>query len=497
LACSLLPARGMRSSRSAAAAAACFLACGCGSGAANPLASGESADAGVDTGIDAGGAAPGPDAAPTSTAAVSFYDLAPDTPVPAPSMLWTDPFDVRITGLEPGAQVTVGARFTGWGSSAVFQSDAEGTVDLATAVPVSGSYAGADADGIVWSMTASSSSSDPPNDPYGLRITVEVGGATVASGEQERIATVPGVSCSNVSAQGLVGYYCAPASGPRYGGIVTFGGSEGGLTTGAMYASYLASIGYPTLGLAYFSAPGVPTNLVNIPLEYFDTAMTWLAARPEVAPGKLAVLGGSRGGELALLLGATFPKVTAVVAALPSGVVWPGIPADNSIVPAWTYQGKAIGYLNVPVTTQPLQVTEPDGVVAYAFANGFLAEVTAATPAELDQATTRVENTSGPVLMEAGEDDQLWAACTLGQIAMDRLKSSGHAAKYADALDCYPEAGHNVISILLGEPTTSAMHTAQPVDGTYLALGGTAAGIAHASRQSDKKLRAFLEANLR
>ena len=43
---------------------------------------------------------------------------------------------------------------------------------------------------------------------------------------------------------------------------------------------------------------------------------------------------------------------------------------------------------------------------------------------------------------------------------------------------------------------STAMHTATPVDGTYLALGGTAQGIAHATRDADDKVRAFLAKNL-
>ena len=51
---------------------------------------------------------------------------------------------------------------------------------------------------------------------------------------------------------------------------------------------------------------GLPPTLSNIPLEYFETAIEWLQHQPRLDGGRIAVSGTSRGGELSLLLGATF-----------------------------------------------------------------------------------------------------------------------------------------------------------------------------------------------
>jgi len=142
------------------------------------------------------------------------------------------------------------------------------------------------------------------------------------------------------------------------------------------------------------------------------------------------------------------------------------------------------------------KVIEPDGVNAYSDSKIFLDSLAQATPTELDQATTRVENTKGPILMIAGADDQLWAACDLTKVAQMRLASSGHSTTYADSFLCYPDAGHNVTPFAVGVPTTTSMHSYTTEFGQYLALGGTPAGIAHAARDSDLKMRAFLAANL-
>jgi dienelactone hydrolase len=438
-------------------------------------------DAGNDAGTEAG------------TPAIAFFDVSSGTPVETTKMLWANALDIRITGLPPLAQADVTARFTGWGATATFTSDAQGTIDLATS-PATGSYTGVDADGIVWSMTKSTSPDDPPNDPFGLRVHVDVGGVTVASAELARLAVTEDVTCANVSDGGLVGYYCSKNGAPPRGAIVVFGGSEGGIGTGQTMARYYASLGYPSLGLAYFGQTGVPAKLADIPLEYFGTAFAWVVKQPAVATGKLVVMGRSRGGELALILGANFPQVTAVVAQLPSGLVWPGDSGTLADIGAWTLAGKELPY--VAAWGNGTTVHEPDGINAFSETPAFHQSIAASTPGDLDAATTRVELTNGPILMVAGAADDLWPACDLSKYAMDRLTANGHASQYGDQLICYPDAGHNIDAFTVGVPTTTAMHTSMPISGTYLALGGTPEGIAHATRDADNKVRVFLAQNL-
>ncbi|WP_413470493.1 acyl-CoA thioester hydrolase/BAAT C-terminal domain-containing protein [Variovorax paradoxus] len=71
-------------------------------------------------------------------------------------------------------------------------------------------------------------------------------------------------------------------------------------------------------------------------------ALEWMSAQPGVSAKHLAVVGVSRGGGLALLLSATFLSIRAVVAYLPSGIVWPAYPP--SCHGAWTLSGKEIPY---------------------------------------------------------------------------------------------------------------------------------------------------------
>jgi hypothetical protein len=139
-------------------------------------------------------------------------------------------------------------------------------------------------------------------------------------------------------------------------------------------------------------------------------------------------------------------------------------------------------------------VKESDGTMATAYAPEFMDSIHAATPAVLEAASAHVENTRGPVMMIAGEDDQVWASCTLAEFAWIRLVSYGHTKSYADDFQCYPKAGHNVTAFSVGLPTTDGAYAVD--QGMTLALGGTPVGIAHAARDADDRVRAFLAKNL-
>ena len=106
-------------------------------------------------------------------------------------------------------------------------------------------------------------------------------------------------------------------------------------------AALLAARGFAALALAYFADQDLPREFVGLPLEYFAEAIEWLRSRAEVGGRRIGVLGMSRGGELALLLGATSPDVATVVALVPSGVMLGGIGKDPASMmrPAWTLGG--------------------------------------------------------------------------------------------------------------------------------------------------------------
>lgn len=402
---------------------------------------------------------------------------------------------VKLSSFPPASRVTLRASIPGYASRADFLTDAAGSLDTASQSPLDGTYRGADADGLFWSMVATAAPPASPGDDSDVTVDAAVEGEVVVSATLTRRAVADGLVETAVDEAGLVGVFVTPAAPGPHPALLIFGGSEGGLEYGLRYARHYASLGYSCLGVAYFDAAGLPPYLESLPLEYFGKALSWMKARPEVRADAIGVLGASRGGELALLLGATFPEIKAVIASVPSGVVWSGWNPEHPWKQAssWTLAGQQIAY--VPDTDAlPLWTMDEVGRTVEHGTPMFDAALDAASPEKLDAATTRVEKVNGPVLMLAAGDDQVWPSCRLADLAMKRLTATGHAAKFADEQVCYPDAGH-----LLGSP---GLPTTDPAllrsdRQIWIALGGTPAGIAHAQRDAFERKRAFLARELR
>jgi len=177
----------------------------------------------------------------------------------------------------------------------------------------------------------------------------------MASTEIIRHVMASGVQRIPVCENGLVGTLFVPAGTERHPGILVLGGSEGGLMEGR--AALLASHGYAACALAYFGKDHLPKQLINISLEYIGKAISWVQAQPSVLSDRLAVLGTSKGGELALICGSTFSQIRAVIAVVPSGTVLRGIGklADGSISSSWSMNGVPLPYACGSI---PLEVTE-------------------------------------------------------------------------------------------------------------------------------------------
>ena len=69
--------------------------------------------------------------------------------------------------------------------------------------------------------------------------------------------------------------------GPAGGGGIPWG-AGGGLSEGG--AESFAREGFAALALAYFELDGLPRELMEIPLEYFEGAIAWLKRHPIRGP---------------------------------------------------------------------------------------------------------------------------------------------------------------------------------------------------------------------
>lgn len=435
--------------------------------------------------------------APGAAASQPALEVAPRT------ALIDEPLTIRVTGVPQGARVTLRATMARtpeavWQSSAVFVADGQGTVDVGRDAPVEGSYQGVDAMGLVWSMAPTSDAwlktigQGSQLDPQQIRFEAEHDGKVFASAEVQRLKLGADVTRHELGADGLVGVLFLPprAGDARRPGVLVLGGSEGGMREDT--AALLASHGYAALALAYFAAPGLPAKLENIPLEYCEKALAWMARHEAIDGERLAVQGISRGAELALLVAATYPEqVDAVIAHVPSGVAWPGV-GSLPPGPAWTKDGVGVPTVSLPIDPA-LQ-----GEIVRRMRAGEPIELTPMFRAAMQHgealaaAEIPVERIRGPVLLISARADAIWPSTDLAEIAVARLRARGHRHPVEHL--AYDDAGHLILPPYRATTIPAMPH---PVLRMTLAFGGTPAGTAHAMADSWPRVLAFLETSLR
>ncbi|RYY42057.1 MAG: dienelactone hydrolase [Sphingomonadales bacterium] len=268
--------------------------------------------------------------------------------------------------------------------------------------------------------------------------------------------------------QGLVATWYPPASGKSGPAILVLGGSEGGEGGGKRLAEAFARQGYGALALAYFNAEGLPKQLQEVPLEYFATAVAWLQAQPLVERGKIGVYGISKGGEAALLIASREPAIRAVVAVVPSSLVWQGINfADyTDVKSSFSLGGKPVAYV-------PYDTSAPFTSILDLYARSLK------TAAQHPDAIIAVEKINGPVLLLSGKNDSLWPSAAMADQVVARLDAKGFKSRREHI--AYPDAGHGAIS----PPGKSANNSG------YANMGGTEAGNAFARSDSWARIEAF------
>ncbi|MEV6718484.1 acyl-CoA thioesterase/bile acid-CoA:amino acid N-acyltransferase family protein [Lentzea sp. NPDC051208] len=383
--------------------------------------------------------------------------------------------EVIVAGLKPGQSITVQLSTGDRASRAVFEADDRGVVDLTRHAPVDGSYQGVDPMGLFWSLERTGGKAGP------TVLSVEGVGDRVL----ERQSVPEGVERLEVREHGLVGTLFAPEDdGGDLPGVIVLGGSEGGLQE--TDAALLAAHGFVTFALGYFGVDGLPEHLEDVPLEYFGTAIEFLSERA----GEIGVVGGSRGGELALLVGSKFSQVSAVVSVVGSGVVTQAVgPGANLLqklqheAASWTWKGEPLPYLPYYVGDELRAKIVNDEPVPLRLAF----DTSDGIPEDTE---IPVENIAGGVLLISSGQDDGWPSAELSDVAMRRLKDHEHPFPYEHVV--YPEAGH----LIAGPPHRPATDVTYPGPGVTFSGGGAPQATAHARANAWKRTVEFLREQL-
>lgn len=297
--------------------------------------------------------------------------LKPTIEIIRTTELADEPIAIRVSELQAGSRYKVTAAMpddTGrqWLSEAVFAADVHGVIDTSKQAPESGTYPGVDAGGLLWSMqlqmdTGELSYDNPNSIPYFMKMGLSPQTITVSLYESDHLLNQTTFATKYVSDhvqveeinEGFVGKYFCPEQRSNLPAVIVVGGSGGGFFWSEQIAALLAARGIAAVAVAYFDfygRYGLPRELTNIPLETFAECIRWLQSRKEIDESRIGAAGISKGGELVLLLGATFPdELKAVAAFAPSLYVLQGIRIVSSEKSSsWSYQGKPLDFLPYP-----------------------------------------------------------------------------------------------------------------------------------------------------
>lgn len=411
------------------------------------------------------------------------------------------PISITLSGFASNISLTLHAKTEDdamqvWESWATFLSDTEGNVDVNTQQPHSGSYQQADGMGLLWSMTRRSKARKHHTSSHFVKtqlsrstsviITAEVEGTIVTRALVERVHIASGVTQQELHEQGLIGTLFLPSDTAPRPAVLIVGGSDGLPCLRA--AALLASSGYVALALTYFFAPSLPATLARIPLEYFKQAIHWIEQHPRVQKSKIGVLGGSRGGELALLLGSLFPQIAAVVATAPSSLTNQSV-STFSPQAAWTYQGIPFPYVVSRPNLSDLLYLLKCILLHRPVSFKRVSQKTLRPSQAREQAAISVEKIQGPLLLISGADDQVWPSSIYAERIVSRLVEY-HFPYFYQHLS-YPSTGH-VVGLPYGFPFLPPLIEAEVVGPLLLAVGGKKQESAFADIDSWRQVKRFL-----
>lgn len=398
---------------------------------------------------------------------------------------------IRISGLAAAEPVQLrmsmrDAQGQRWQSEARLRADLDGVVDTAAAGSEQGSYRGIDASGLLWSMQPgqgivramplqwSRSADGLGYAPQAFELEVERAGVVVERRILQRHLMLPGVRVQAVDVGGRRAHLFLPADaapGRRLPALVTLGGAEGGLEGSDLYAAWLASNGYVALSLAWYRAPGLPKDLLEVPLEPVHEAVRWLQRQPQVDPARTGLLGGSWGGIVGMAVAQHLPDLRAVVSWVGSPAPFRGIARD---VPPADFRGvdrSPLSWQGRPLAWLPYREDVDWSRPGHQWQGA------------LDAAMLPIERIAARTLWIGGGDDRLGDSGVMAAVARRQLARAGRGDR--DRFLYYSDAGHLITPLL--QPTTGRHDL-----GPHLQAGGTAEGHARADREVGPAVLAFL-----
>lgn len=200
--------------------------------------------------------------------------------------------------------------------------------------------------------------------------------------------------------------------------FVAFGGSEGGMVyadkeTQDLRDSIL-TLGYHFLAVGYFGTPNTPKELDRISLDAIYDTIKSVSQQPMVEQDRIAIFGGSRGGELVINLASKFNEIDAVIAIVPSNVSLPSRFGWGE-TSSWTFKKEEIPWISA--SDESLKLIKNGD-----FFGGF-SRMIENQKANIES-EIKVERINAPILFISASEDEVWPSTLMCNRMMERLEGN-------------------------------------------------------------------------
>lgn len=198
--------------------------------------------------------------------------------------------------------------------------------------------------------------------------------------------------------------------------IVGLGGSEGGNVWTSEYwkktRDQFLEKGYAFLAIGYFNTTETPQLLEKIAIEDVYNAIVKATENQRVDGERIAIIGGSRGGDLALLIASYYNDIDCVVALVPSHAVFPGN-TNHFTSSSWTYNNTELPFIPVNEASVPFLMKRDLRGTFTAMLQDKKAE---------QKALIKVENIKAPILLISATEDEIAPTTLMCNKIINRLK---------------------------------------------------------------------------
>jgi len=200
--------------------------------------------------------------------------------------------------------------------------------------------------------------------------------------------------------------------------VVGLGGSEGGNAWSSDYwqstREKFLEEGYAFLAIGYFGSPGTPDQLDRISIDAVYNTILEAAQDSLIDSKRIAVIGGSKGAELALLMASNFPAIKCVVGIVPCHAAFPALTIMAS-TSSWMLHDREVPYIPMPWAAVPSALS---GDLRGAF------EIMLENTEAVEKSRIAVERINGPIMLISARNDEMWPSTEMSEEIVKSLKRS-------------------------------------------------------------------------